>query len=195
MDPYATPADLILDAALEQAGKVGWEAVHLHQLAEQLGLTLADIHRAYPTKDALAEAWFDRAEAALLAIAHTPGWPALPVPERLCRAICAWLDALAPHRETTRAMLRYKLQPEHLHLQALGAVRVSRTVQCICEVARLSDTGWRRELAEAALTTLYLATLSHWLYDESPGAQRTRERLRRGLALLGRAAGPLGFGR
>jgi ubiquinone biosynthesis protein COQ9 len=93
-----------------------------------------------------------------------------------------WLDALAPHRRIVGEMLRYKLHPEHLHLQARGITRISRTVQWIREVALLPSTGWRREAEEAVLTTIYLTTFSSWLLDSSPGGERTRRLLQALLA-------------
>ncbi|HMO48322.1 MAG TPA: hypothetical protein PKB14_20140 [Rubrivivax sp.] len=48
-------------------------------------------------KDAITEAWFDRADQALLAVPSSPGWESLDALERLHAAVFAWLDALAPH--------------------------------------------------------------------------------------------------
>jgi ubiquinone biosynthesis protein COQ9 len=189
----SSDAEQILDAALRLGERDGWDAVHLHAIAADLDLPLAAIHRHYAQKDALAEAWFDRADRAMLKAGEMPGWNALPVRERLFRTIAAWLDALEPHRRLTGQMLRYKLHPEHLHLQALGIMRVSRTVQWIREVAAVPTVGWRREIEEAALTAMYLTTFAHWLNDASPGSGRTHALLHR---LLGVAqASTLGFDR
>lgn len=182
MNAAADPVrEAIVDTALELGEQVGWDAVHLHQIAQALGIGLADIAERFAHKDAIAEAWFDRADQALLAAPSAPGWQQLDPPERLHAAVFAWLDALAPHRRLSGQMLRYKLQPEHLHLQALGAVRVSRTVQTLREVAGLQSAGWRREAEEAALTAMYLSTLLSWLRDDSAGAAVSRGRLRRWL--------------
>ena len=180
----ADPAlrDTIVDAALRLGEERGWDAVHLYEVAQAMGEPLAEVARHFEHKDAVAEAWFDRAECMLLAAPQAPGWGGLSVAERLHGAIFAWLDALAPHRRLALQMLRYKLQPEHLHLQALGALRVSRTVQWVREAAALPATGWRREAEEAVLTTIYLATFARWLRDDSPGARDTRDFLTRWLA-------------
>jgi AcrR family transcriptional regulator len=181
-------AGRILDTALELGERRGWDALHVHEIAQALGITVADIRRCYDQKDAIAEAWFDRADVALLAAPQAPGWMELSPRQRIHGAIFAWLDALAPHRRLTAAMLRYKLQPEHLHLQALGLTRISRTVQWIREAACLPSAGWRRELEEAALTGIYVSTFTFWLSDASPGAARTHALLDRLLSLAEDAA-------
>jgi AcrR family transcriptional regulator len=188
MDRDSELAARILDTALDLGERHGWDALHLYEIAQELGVSVADIGRCYDQKDALAEAWFDRADAALLAVPQTAGWMELAERERLAAAILAWLDALAAHRRLTAQMLRYKLQFDHLHLQALGLTRISRTVQWIREAARLPAAGWRRELQEVALTGIYLSTFAHWLRDDSPDAVRTRTFLDQLLALAERAA-------
>jgi ubiquinone biosynthesis protein COQ9 len=181
--PSRPTAATILDHALELGERRGWDAVHLHDVAASLGCPLSELHAHYDQKDALAEAWFDRADQALLAAAQSPGWAALPQDQRLQRALWAWLEALAPHRRLTREMLGYKLHPEHLHLQAASVLRISRTVQWWREAAAVSSTGWRRERDEAVLTPLFVATFTRWLFDDSPGAERTRAGVARLFAL------------
>lgn len=180
----------IIDAALAIAHRAGsWDAVRLHEVAIAAGLPLAEVLREFPDRDALAEAVFDRADDAMLAAARDPVWADRSACDRLARTIFAWLDALAPDRPIVRGMLAYKFQPEHLHLQARGAMRISRTVQAMREVAQLQATGLRREAEETALTSIYLATVFSWLVDGSPGSQRTRDRLARLLALADRVGG------
>ncbi len=70
--------------------------------------------------------------------------------------------------------LRYKLQPEHLHLQAQGLLHISRTVQWIREAACLPAASLRREAEEVVLTGIFLSTFSVWLHDASPEAGRTQ---------------------
>jgi ubiquinone biosynthesis protein COQ9 len=172
-EPHAAK-HAILEVALQLASRRSWDELHLYEVAREMGIGLADIQRHFGDKDEIAEAWFDVADAALLRLAHTPGWQQFPQRQRLQFAYTAWLDALAPHRRITREMLGYKLQPEHIHLQVRGVLRVSRTVQWIREVALLPEVGWRRELAEAVLTSIFLAVFTHWLFDESPQARRSQ---------------------
>lgn len=188
MDPDAQRAEQILDTALTLAQRRGWDALHLHDVAAQLGIGLAELHRHYRLKDDLSEALFDRAERALVRAGDTPGWAALSERERLQQAVLAWFDALAPHREAAAAMLRYKLHPEHLHLQAAGLLRISRTVQCWREAARLPSAGWRREVEEAVLSGIFIGAMGCWLLDGTPDIRRTRAWIDAGLSGAERAA-------
>lgn len=184
-------AERILETALQLAEQRGWDGVHLHDVAQALGIGLAEIERHYRQKDDLAEAWFDQADRALIAAGESAGWSALPVRERLLQAMLAWLEALAPYRRSTAAMLRYKLQPDHLHLQARGLLRISRTVQWLRETARLPSVGLRRELEEVALSALFVGTVARWLRDESSGQKTTQAWLERQLARAERIAARL----
>lgn len=173
----------IVETALGIAEAAGsWDAVHVHAVAREAGITLEELARHFEGKDAMAEGYFDRADAALMIVGQQPGWADLPIRERLYLAMMTWMDTLAPHRRLAGQMLLYRFQPEHLHLQARGIARISRTVQWFREVTLMPSTGWRRELEEATLTSIYLATFACWLADSTPGSERTRRLLRRLLA-------------
>lgn len=177
----AVTRDAIVDAALEQAERRSWEAVRLHQVAAALGATLDEIRAHFREKEEIVDAWFDRADAAMLATAERPDFHALPARERVERALLAWLDALAPHRRVTRQMILNKLEPGHVHYQIAGLLRVSRTVQWLREAARREATLPWRAIEETLLTSLYLAVFGYWMWDGSAGSARTREFLRRRL--------------
>lgn len=188
MNDNAGLAGRILDVALMLGERSGWDALHLHEVADDMGIGLDEIQRHYRQKDDLAEAWFERADLALVRVSAREGWGALSHRERLGLAILAWLEALAPHRQLTAQMLRYKLQSEHVHLQVQGLLHISRTVQWLREAARLPESGWRREVREAVLTGIFLSTFGCWLRDGSPGAGRTRAWLDRQLRCAERLA-------
>lgn len=182
-----TPDDIV-DTALELADAGSWEALRLHQVAERLGIGLDDIHAHFPEKEALAEAWFDRADRAMLARAGQPELGLLLRRERVEELVMTWLDALAPHRRVTRQMILGKMEPGHLHVQIPGLLRVSRTVQWLREAAGLDAPLPRRALEESALTAIYLATFAVWMTDSTPASRRTREFLRARLEQAGRLA-------
>lgn len=177
MTTTTDPAQKILDSALALAEARSWEAVRLYDVAEATGMTLDDIRVHFREKEELVEAWFDRADGAMLRDAASPDFLELPPRERLHRSIMIWLDALAPHRRVTRQMILGKCEPGHLHVQIPAILRISRTVQWLREAAQREATYVHRALEETVLTSLYVTTFIHWLNDNSLNASRTRELL------------------
>jgi AcrR family transcriptional regulator len=181
----------ILDTALEQAEASSWERLQLHTVSTALQITLDDIRQHFLQKDDLVEAWFDRADRVMLGADRGAGFPDLPLHARLHQVISCWLDALSSHRRLTREMLAYKLEPGHVHLQALGIMRISRTVQWFREAACQDSTGMRRIFDESVLTSIYLATFARWLFDDSENGRRSKAFLDRALRRwLGSNASP-----
>jgi len=174
-------ADLILDKALAIAEKNSWENMRLHDIAAELDISLDTIRKYYSQKDDLVEAWYDRADKAMLDYAHQIQSQSQDMPARYTAIIMSWLQALAAHRKVSGDMLLYKLEPGHFHLQALGLLRISRTVQWFIEAAGSQTTHLLRIAEEIALTSIYLATFAYWLRDNSTGSEKTRQFLSRRL--------------
>ena len=190
--PRAPTADAafdraIVDAALAEAERGGWDALRLRRVAAAAGTDLAALVTRFPSADAIADAWLDRATVAMAAGA--PALAGLAPPARLEGAIFAWLGALAPHRRVARAILLGKLYPGHPHLVAGLVVRVSRTVQLLRDAAGLDAPPPRRQLEEIALTWLFAAIVARWAADASEEQRATRDFARRALAGLDRLAG------
>lgn len=187
--------DLIVDTALALAAQSSWEAVRLHDVAAAAGITLEDVRLHFREKEDVVDAWFDRADRAMLKVAENPEFETLGARQRLQRLIMTWLAALAPYRKVTRQMIYGKLEPGHIHIQIPGLMRVSRTVQWMREAAHQDATYLRRALEETALTSIYLMTFFFWMRDESPGAERTAAFLDGWLARAESAAQRVFFGR
>lgn len=178
--------EAIVDAAIGLADEVGWSAVRLHRVAARLGVTLRDIRAHYPDLDSVADAWLGRADDAMLAVAERADLADAPAPDRINAALTAWLTALGGRRRTLRAMLSYKLEPSHIHLQAALVVATSRRVQWLREAARLDATGSRKSIEEIGLTVLFVATVRRWLGDGSRNSESTRAFVTRRLACADR---------
>ncbi|MDX5362393.1 MAG: TetR/AcrR family transcriptional regulator [Alphaproteobacteria bacterium] len=179
-------AQRIVEAAVALAEQRSWESVRLHEVAAHLGIRLDDIRRHFREKDELIDAWFDRADDAVLALADSGVLTSLSPRERLFELIMAWLGALEHHRRVTRQMIGNKLEPGHLHIQVPAVMRISRTVQWIREAALLEDAGVRRAFTETGVTAIYLAAFVRWLGEDTAGSPRTRGLLDR---MLRRAEG------
>ena len=177
-------ANRILDKALELAETKSWELMRLHDIANELDIGLDTIHQFYSQKDDLVEAWYDRADSAMLDYAHQTKWEDQDMPTRYTDIIMSWLGALTKHRKVSGDMLLYKLEPGHFHLQAQGLLRISRTVQWFIEAAESQTTHMFRIAEEISVTGIFLATFGFWLMDNSPGSEDTRNFLKKRLKQL-----------
>jgi AcrR family transcriptional regulator len=192
-----TPTSLrerIVDTALELAERRSWEAVRLHDVATELGVGLDDIRRHFREKEDIVDAWFDRADQALLKEGAAPALAGRAPRERLQRLLLSWLAALAAHKRPTRQMIANKLEPGHVHYVIGGLLRVSRTVQWWREAALCDAVLPRRAIEETVLTSIYLATFARWMGDDSTDAANTAAFLDKLLAAAERAEKTLGFG-
>jgi AcrR family transcriptional regulator len=189
--PRQTVRDRIIDQAIGLAEERSWDDVRLHDIAEQLGLSLAEVAAHFRDLDAVANAWFARARDRMLR-APTAEPPGTPPPERVEEAIMAWFDALAPHRRVTGEMIGEKLYASHPHHWVPMIFDLSRLIHWFLDAARIRSTGRPRQLAEIGLTAIFLLTLRIWLRDDSEGQERTRAFLRRRLATADRLMARLG---
>lgn len=165
---------------MDMAEETGWDNLRLHEVAEALGISLADLLSHYRDLDGVADAWFTRAWRAMLA-EPPEGFDDLPARERLFLLMMRWFDALAPRRAVTADMIRTKLYPSHPHHWVPMIFNLSRTIQWLRDAAHLDAGGRRRMLEEVGLSTLFLATLRVWMSDDSPEQERTRAYLERRL--------------
>ena len=175
--------DQIVDAAVELGEQKSWEAVRLHDVAATLGITLDDVRAHFREKEDIVDAWFERADSAMLKAAQASDFFYLTPRQRLHRLIMVWLGAFYPYRKTTRQMIYGKLEPGHIHIQVPGLMRISRTVQWMREAASRDATYVRRALEETGLTTIYLAVFFHWMNDNSSDSTRTSQFLERCLSM------------
>ncbi len=179
-----TVAEKILDTALEQAESSSWELVNLHTVAKTLDISLHEIKKFYPQKDDLVEAWFDRADKSVLSEKISEDFAALAAHERVHKVMMLWFLSMHKHRRVTRQMLYYKLELGHIHLQVLGIMRISRTVQWFREAAILKTKDIHRIIEELSLTRIYLCSFARWLFDDSKNSLRTDRYLRSALKRL-----------
>jgi len=168
-----TSRDTIVDAALRLANRHSWESLRLHEVAADLHIPLNEVRQFFNEKEAITEAWFDRADEAMLRAASDPGLQESSPRERLQRLILAWLTPLATYRHITREMIFGKLEPGHVHYQFAGLLRVSRTVQWMREAAHCNAVMPWRAFEEVGLTGIYLATFVYWMRDDSENSVKT----------------------
>ncbi|WP_242465236.1 TetR family transcriptional regulator [Rhodospirillum rubrum] len=168
----------ILDAALRAIALSGWSRGTLAGIAADAGLSLADLLRLYPTRAALLEAWGRSVDFAMLAegTATDPGESAR---DRLFELLMRRFDALAPHKETLRALLPSFGGDPTLALTA--GMGLGRSAALTLEAAGLSAAGLRGLLRVKGLSAVYLYTLRAWLGDDTTDMAHTMAALDKAL--------------
>ncbi len=180
-------AERILDAALCLADAEGWNNLRLRTVAEASGVTLAELRRHYRDQDAIADAWFRRAQDAMLAAPPTDFFER-PVRDRLMFLLERWFGALAPHHRVTADMLRAKMWYAHPHHYVPMVFNLSRLIQWLRDAAGMDAGGRQRQIEEIGLSLLFVAALRLWCRDDSAEQERTHAWLDRRLRQADRSA-------
>jgi ubiquinone biosynthesis protein COQ9 len=176
--PAAEAADRLVDAALRLAERQGWRRTGLGEIAAEAGLPLDEAHAACPSKLALLARFHRRIDRAALAGTSAADEPAR---DRLFDALMRRFDALAPHREALRAILRDSMgDPAAL----LGLPALLRSMGWMLERAGVSAAGWRGRFRAKLLTGLYVSVLRVFLDDDSADLARTMAALDRRLRAM-----------
>jgi AcrR family transcriptional regulator len=173
----------IMAAAMEAAAEGGWYDLRLHRVAGRAGATLPALLAEFRDADAIADAWFEEALAAMLAV--EPGWLSGPPSERMEAVLMRWFSHQAEHRAVVGSMLRAKLHASHPHHWVPAVFNLSRLMHWALDAARLDARGWARQAEEVGLTLAFLGALAVFPRDED-GLPRTRAVLRRGVGFLDR---------
>jgi AcrR family transcriptional regulator len=170
----ADAADRMLDTALALAAQRDWSGIGLAEIAKEAGLSLAEGYAACRSKLDIMAALSRRIDQAALAAPDPEGMPR----ERLFDVLMRRFDALQPHRQALRSILRGSVgDPGAL----LAWPSLLRSMAWMLEAAGLGGTGWRGALRAHLLAGLYLSVLRVFLGDDSPDLAATMAALDRRL--------------
>jgi AcrR family transcriptional regulator len=186
--PAADPEERLVEAALDLAARHGWRRTGLSEIAAEAGLPLGEAYALHRSKPAILDAFMRRIDAAVLAgVAEEDDES--PSRDRLFDVLMRRYDALRPHRDGLRAVLRDSVGDP---LALLAVPGLLRSMAWMLEAAGIGTGGWRGRLRVQLLAGLYLSVLRVFLEDDSADLARTMaaldRRLRRGEALLGLSA-------
>lgn len=177
--PPASPEDAALDAALRLAETRKWSAISLPEIAEEAGLSLADMLRAAPSKPALMAAFARRVDGAMLAAKIDEDGS---VKDKLFEILMRRFDALAPHKAAVKNMLADLPRDPGTAICALPALL--RSMRWAAEAAGVRTATPLAPLKINALAIAYLAALRVWRDDDSADAAKTMAALDKSLGRL-----------
>ncbi len=170
------PAGRIIDAALELAAIEGWSGLTLARIAEAAGLSLAELHAAFPSKGCLLDAFIRRIDDQVLAAGPADADDAAR--DRLFEVLMRRFDALAPRKAAVAAILRDIVDPT---VGLIGLPAVARSMAWTLEAAGLSSAGLGGLIRVQGLMLIYADAVRVWLRDDTPDMAKTMAALDKGL--------------
>ncbi len=169
--------DRILDTVLELAPITGWRALSFSEIAEEAGISLGEVHAAFPTKAHILAGLLTRVDQKVLAGGAADKDESAR--DRLFDVVMRRFDALGPHKQAVSAILRDLPADPLTGLAMLPCF--ANSMAWMLEAAGLSPMGIRGAIRVKGLALIYLQTLRVWLTDDSEDQARTMAALDRNL--------------
>ncbi len=163
--------DTVLDAFLRLVAEKGYGEVTLRDVAAAADMNLADLYRLYPDKMALVSGVMARADAAVLAGTPRQIDPEETARDRLFDVMMRRYDALKPHREAVRSIVRAARRDPLLALGLAPSVR--RSMAAMLEAAGLSSEGISGAVRQNGLLAIHAAVSRVFDGDDSADLSKT----------------------
>jgi len=164
------------------------ERIGLADIAKEAGVTLAQLRGEFASTLAIVAAHSKAIDRIVLAEDFSD-MAEEPPRERLFDVLMRRLEAMAPHREAIRSLLRSARRNPPLSL-ALNGLAV-RSQQWMLTAAEINASGPRGMMRAQGLALLFASVLRTWVRDEDPGLARTMAALDRALGRGQRFSGLL----
>lgn len=178
--------DKVIAALLSLLSEKAIERIGLGEIARAAGVSLAELRSLFGSPLAILAAYLKDIDRAVLA-ADTSDMEEESPRERLFDVLMRRLEALAPHRQAIRSLMRSARRNAPLAL-ALNGLAV-RSQKWMLSAAGVNASGPRGAMRAQGLALLFSSVLRTWVRDEDPGLARTMAALDRALARGQRFAG------
>lgn len=182
--------DAGVNAALKLASTQGWEGVTLYDIAQEAGVSLAELHIHFEDKfDILAALGrkIDRETLARMSSADS----GLSQRDALFDVFMDRFEVLNEHRDGVCAILRsFKCDPKQA---VISVPHLCRSISWMLEAVQMNTSGLRGAIRVSAMTGLYLKVLRVWMLDESADLGQTMAALDKELSRAEKIAKSLGI--
>lgn len=183
-----TDRDRIVAAFLALLADKPFAAIGFDDIAEQSGLSLAQLRSEFASTLAIIAAHIKAVDRAVLA-QDLSDMAEEPARERLFDVLMRRLDVLGAHRDAVRSLLRSARSNPPLAL-ALNGLAI-RSQQWMLTAAGIGASGPQGMIRAQGLAVLFASVLRTWVDDDDPGQARTMAALDRALARGQRVVGLL----
>ncbi len=179
------PRHRAVKAMLALAARDGWPAVTLQAVADEAGLSLAELHDLVEDRLDLLTSYGRMIDRKVLESVSSD--ESLSPRDRLFDLMMERFDVLNQDREAVASILRdLTLDPK----SALFTLpHLGRSMGWMLEAAGIGTSGWQGGLKILGLTAVYLETLRHWKTDISEDMSVTMAALDKNLGRAEQWAG------
>jgi len=167
----------IFDCALDLFRENGFDATTMQQIAARAEVVKSAAYYYFPGKEAIIQAYYELVQAEREKLCRGAFAQSKDLKTRLTIALHSKFDLARNDRNLLGVVFRYTGEPKH-PLSCLGAGTAEirqRSMRIFQEAIALEDLPRDlQELLPLALWSLQMGLLILFLYDNSPGQQRTR---------------------
>ena len=174
-----SPRERIIAAFMGLLAEKSIERIDLTEIAKRAEVPLADLRAEFSSTLAILAAHMKEIDRAVLR-GGDGDMAQEPPRERLFDVLMRRIEALAPHREAVRSLIRSAARNPPLAV-ALNGLAV-QSQQWMLAAADISASGPKGMLRAQGLALLYASVLRTWLSDTDPGLARTMAALDSALA-------------
>ena len=186
--PVGTDRDKIIAAFMALLAEKRFEEIGFGEIASRSGLTLANCRAEFGSTLAILAAHMKELDRKVLA-SGSADMAEEPPRERLFDVLMRRIEAMAPHREAMRSLLKSVSCNPGLALALNGLAVRSQT--WMLTAADIDAAGPRGMIRAQGLALLFASVLRTWVDDEDEGLARTLAALDRALARGQRWSGML----
>ena len=161
----------MVEAFLKLLAGKGWHGFALRDVAESVGIGLAELYAAFPSRLALLEAFIVDVDRQVLADVVPSLDPDETVRDRLFETMMRRYDVLRAHKEAVSAVAE-GVARDPLAMLALSRT-FDRSMAAILEAAGVASDGLLGALRQKGLAAMHLAVLRVWLKDDSADQSKT----------------------
>ncbi len=170
-DPDAELRSRLADAIAAEAAFDGWNRLSIAAAARQLDLPVGEADRLFPGGPVQVLTFLShRSDGRMVEDMEREGLAALPVRERIKRAVRIRLERHAGSREAARRALALLALPFNA---GVALKLLYRTVDAMWYAAGDASTDFNFYTKRATLAGVYSSTLLYWLNDRSPDSEAT----------------------
>lgn len=181
--PKPDPRRAVVEALFRLAARQSWDEIELGDIAQEAGLTLAEMRPLFPSKMAILGGLNRIVDEAVLA-GSSDDLAGESARERMFDLVMRRLDALAPFKPGLRRLMP-KLRRDPLSLAALNRAAVNSWRYMLASAGIPTEDGMGHVRVQGAV--LLMARVAEtWLEDDEPGLSRTMAKLDRELKTAGR---------